>query len=408
LLLVTLVVRARAGEIASGPGYLLAASVALFVAFELPAGIYGGGRELYLSHALTVLVAAVIALCAVFRYPLSPLLVGGAIVVMSVAGVALVLSSPKPSIDVWYMLQAATHALSHGHNIYTARWTTSLPGEASNVFTYLPGAAVLLWPFHALFGDVRYGLVAAPALVSLILLRIRPPTPSATLSPLYLLYPLALFGLEQSWIDPLLLLAFAAMGYFVVRGHSGLAIVALAVALTCKQQAWLAIPLAVAWKGFGWHRTLLAASGAAAFMLPWFVANPHMFMLGAFSYALHRPSPLYSLSFYTAFLLHGRTPGLALPVIATIAVLTFASWRAPRSPYGFLLSFSAVIAVFDLTNRLSFYNEWQLAAGLGMLALAFGQLESATPVAPIADLPTTIDVDLTAFDAVALPLVHSP
>jgi hypothetical protein len=293
------------------------------------------------------------------------------ILLMGVAGVAMIRSSPRPYIDDWYMMQAAAHALSHGQNIYTVRWSGP-PGEASNLFVYLPGSAVLVWPFHALFGDVRYGILAALMATSLILSRVSSNTAAALVGCLVVLYPKAIFGLEQSWIDPFVLLAVCGAAYAVVRGRTGWAVVAFAVALTCKQTAWILVPLAFAWKEFGWRRTLMSVAVAAGLMAPWAVADPHAFYFGVISWLLHYPPRLDSLSVFATAFRRGLHPGVALTAVATVAAIGLAIWRAPGDAYGFLLGSAFVMAVFNLANKQAFFNEWQLAAGLTLAAVTFG------------------------------------
>ena len=43
-----------------------------------------------------------------------------------------------------------------------------------------------------------------------------------------------------------------------------------------------------------------------------------------------------------------------------------------------------MIGTFDLFNRLTFYNEWQTAAGLTLFALVFGYASSRTGPVPAA------------------------
>src|SRR5579862_4520620 len=132
-------------------GFGLAVVAVVYVALHLPVGLYKhSGFQGDLSHTLTAVAA--IGLAAVFlvlrRIPrLVAYVVAG---IAAWAGVATILATPSPTIDVWYMFQAATHGLSHDRNIYTLHWL-ALPGEDSNVFAYLPGSAVLLLPFYLIF-----------------------------------------------------------------------------------------------------------------------------------------------------------------------------------------------------------------------------------------------------------------
>jgi len=331
------------------------------------------------SHALAIRVlitttSLLVAMWLILDLPPARILAYSAIAVMGAAGLLMVRSNPRPSIDVWYMLQAATHALAHGHNIYTTKWTTGVPGDFSNGYAYLPGAAVLLWPFQALFGDVRYGVLAALVLTSLLLIRFRPRSPAVLLGTLVLLYPQAISGVGQSWIDPVVLAALCAAVYAVSRGRPGLAVVAFAVCLSCKQQAWLLLPLAFLWKDFGWRRASWSAAAAGLVgVLPWVIADPHAFYRGAFAHNFYLDTRLNSLSLVRAALSFGWHPGFAVTAMATVAAVALVAWRVRLDTFGFLLGSAVVMAAFNLTNKASFYNEWELAAGFVLAALVFGQ-----------------------------------
>jgi hypothetical protein len=389
LLVAVLALRLDAGFDATVPVPLVAAGAALFTALVIPAGLYGSGRELTLSHALTAVVAIVVFASVIFSRSLTQLGALLLVVVVGAAGVAMVLSSPHPLIDDWYMLQSATAAITHGHNFYAVRWSAHIPGEASNIFVYLPGSAVLLWPFHLLFGDVRYGLLFALLFSAVLLVRLAPRGSPRLLAPLFLCYPGLLFGLEQSWVEPLVIAALIGAAYAVERGRPRLAVVAFALALCCKQTAWLAIPLAMTWRPFGWRRTAVAVAGAAVVMAPWLLANPHRFYSGAISYNLDLPARSDALSLIALGLHHNVHLGFAPLVVATVAMYALVIRRAPKTTSGFLLGLSGVVAVFNITNKIAFYNEWELPASLLLAAVVFrlhelAAVEPPTPGAPVA------------------------
>ncbi len=368
------------------PMATVVAGAAVLLGFHYAAAIYGSGPALTVSRVITSVVTVVVAAWMILDLPRRELVTYIAIVLMTAAGVAMVISSPKPVIDVWTMLQTAGQGLSHGHNIYTIRWTTGAAFEQSNGFAYLPGSAVLLWPFHALFGDVRYGLLAAMAVTAVLLARVRARSSLVFLGAFVMLYSKTMFGLEQSWVDPLVLGAVCAAAYAVVRGRHGWAVIAFAVCLACKQQAWLLLPLAFFWKDFGWRRAALSAAGAGAFIVPWIVTAPHAFYRGAIAYNLDLRPRYDSLSLFTTALRHGWSPGFAVLSAATLGAMALAVWRLPRDTYGFLLGSAVVMAVFNLANKQSFFNEWALAAGLALAALvfapAFAEPTEAVPRSP--------------------------
>lgn len=352
-------------------GAALAFSTAVTVAVLWPAGLYGSGPWLTTSHVLTLAAAALVAVWFIARLPRSWIAAVLAIVLQAVAGLAMIRSSPRPKIDDWVMLQAAAHGLSHGQNIYNVAWIGP-PHETSNLFAYLPGSAVLVWPFHALFGDVRYGILASLVVTCLILVRASSRSPLCLLGTLPLLYPKALFGLEQSWIDPLVLLGLCGACLAISRGRPGWAIVSLALALACKQQAWLVLPVAMAWKGFGWRRALLSAISAATFTLPWALDSFHHFFFDVFQLQLRLPTRLDSLSLFPAAIRAGLHPRLDWLVAGTLVALLLALWRVQKDTAGFLIGAALVMSAFNLMNKQSFFNEWELAAGLASAAAVFG------------------------------------
>lgn len=352
-------------------GVTVALATAVAVAALLPAGLYGSGPWLTASHVLTLLAAAVLAGWFLLRLARPWIAAIAAIALQAMAGVAMIRSSPRPRIDDWFMLQAAAHGLSRGQNIYSVAWIGP-PHESSNLFAYLPGSAVLVWPFHALFGDVRYGILTVLVATCIILVVASRKSPFCLLGALPLLYPKVLFGLEQSWIDPLVLLGVCGACLAVSRGHPAWAVVSFAAALACKQQAWLVVPVAMAWKEFGWRRAVLSSGLAGVFVLPWALDSFHRFFFDVFQYQLHLPARLDSLSFFPAAIASGLHPRLGWLVVATFGALVVVLLRVRRDTAGFLLGAALVMCAFNVMNKQSFFNEWELAAGLASAAVVFG------------------------------------
>jgi hypothetical protein len=382
LIVTTLSLRPGFGKFTGQQGGMAVGAIVL-TAILWPAGIYGTGQAIHASRLLTICAALILATWSILALPRATWIAYSVVLIMLAAGITQIIASPSPAIDVWYMLQATTHALGHGQNIYTVPWTSGVPGELSSQYVYLPGATILLWPFHVIFGDVRYGLLAALVVTGIALIRASIPAAIPLTAALFILYPKVLFGLEQSWIDPLTLCALALMGLAMMRGRRGWAVVAFAAALSCKQYNWLIIPFAVLWKDFGLRRTAIATAAAIGLTLPWVIANPKAFVSGAFTYNLHLGSRLDSLSLYTTLVLHHHIPGLKLPAALIVVVFVVAIWRLPRTESGFFLGSAAVIGVYDLFNRLSFYDAWECAGGLTLFAVVFGRATSG----PSADSP---------------------
>jgi hypothetical protein len=348
----------------------VAVGVVTFTAVALPSGLYGSGFEFYFAHTLTALSAISVALLFVFSIRVPRLFVYAVFAVQVIAGCALILTNPNPLIDVWNALQTAAHGLGHGQNMYEMHWF-ALPGQDTNAFPYFPGCVLFVWPFYLLFHDVRYGELFAFALTAFILMRSRRGQGGALIGCLAVLYPGALFGIQSAWIDPILLLEVSAAAWACTRGRKGWAMIALGAALVTKPQAWLLLPLAVVWGAFGWRRAAVTLGGAVCFLLPWFVVSPSGFLNGVLFSPIRHSNGLQSLSLYTTAILHNFQPDVAITVVATLAAIGLAMWRGQRDTRGFLLSSAFVMAIFNLTNSDSFFNEWWLTAGLVLAAVAF-------------------------------------
>ena len=375
--------------VAAGAGLMALACVALAAAALTPGQLYASGPARVVSRGLAVgaagLVVAGAAALLVRRGPSVALAVGGGTGAVG-ALVAMVVASPRPRIDVWFMYQAASRALLHGHNPYLAHWTSGVAGEVSNQFTYLPGSVLLLAPFHALCGDVRYGLVAGLVVTSWFVLRLGGAW-GPVLGAAVLVFPGATFATEQGWNDPLLMAALAGTVYATRRGRTGWAVASLALALTCKQYALLFVPLAATWSPFGWRRALRAVAAAAAFVAPWALAAPSAFYAGVVRYNLDLAPRRDSLSLYAVAVRHGVVPGMTTVVLGTLAVLVLAGVLQRSDPRLFAVAAGVVMAGFDLVNKQSFFNEWELAAVLLLVGVSSCVAESEPGVLPVSAVP---------------------
>jgi hypothetical protein len=354
---------------------------ALFVPFYLLAP--GALRVLAVTNVLSTFVALVIMVSGVvmtveqrhnrWRF----MAIAG---LASAAALSTIVVSPSPHNDVWFMYEAASHALLHGHNFYLTHWTSGLAGDVSNQFTYLPMSVVLLAPFHLLFGDVRYGLVAATLLASWCAYKLAGPRSGWLCAAFILLIPKSTFGIAMSWNDPLLLAGIGGMVLAVRRRRLGWAMVALIVVLSSKQYAWLFLPLAAMWEDFGWRRALASGAAAIAVCLPWALTAPRAFWQGVVLYNLDMPARFDSLSLYSAAVHRGVVPGYVLIVGLTLVGLAAALLLLPRTAYGFLAGCAVVMATYNLANKQSFFNQWELVAGLIVLSMAaaLGAMDEAS------------------------------
>lgn len=346
-------------------GLLRPAQVHVFSSLSPSAG------RLEVAGQVLVVLAALVTLASALRDTPKPTWALGIVIALFSAGSVLsIRSDPRPPIDVWFMFQAAGRALLGGHDIYTTAWSSAVPGEVANHFTYLPGSAAALLPFFLVFGDVRYGLVAAMVVAALTISAVGGRRFGPLLGCLLLCYPQLLFAVEQSWNDPLILAILALAVYVSRRGATKTLLVLLAAAVTLKSYVLLVVPLGCLWTTVGCRRMPWVVVGAMGFVLPWVVADPGAFWSGAVLTPLRSQARGNALSLYSPLFQSGHSPGLGLAIAGVTAALLFALAVLPPTDAGFVVGLATGLAAFNLTMKESYFNEWMLVAGLALLAAA--------------------------------------
>ena len=287
-------------------------------------------------------------------------------------GIVTIVVVPDPHIDVWYLLQQSSDGLRHGQDMYRQHWQHSHGLQA--IYPYLPWTTVLLAPFRWLATDVRAGLLLASLLTSWQLRRLAPMAPPAV-ALLLLAHPHWAFLIDQSWTEPLLLALLTGAVLAVARERPGLAVVALAGALACKQHVVLLLPVFAMWPAFGLRRTAQSAALAFAAVLPWLLWSPHQFWhdavkanldLGVIPRALCVPSLLQR---------HDIAVGFWFTVLALAIAYAVTFARVPRTASGVALGGALVLLALDLANKQSFFNHYTLPLGLLVVAMAAGATE---------------------------------
>jgi len=374
--------------------------LALVIAFVLVVVVVAAGRRLVLPTRAELLVPVAGSLVAAVAHPARRLMHvhgGGllAIDVLAAATVAVALGTlllrrgsrgwwagaavgaatgivtivvvPDPHIDVWYLLQQSSDGLRHGQDMYRQHWMHSHGLQA--IYPYLPVTTVVLAPFRWLASDVRAGLLLASLLTSWQLRRMAPLAP-AGLALLVLIHPHWAFLIDQSWTEPLLLALLTAAVWAVARDRPGLALLALAVALACKQHVVLLLPLFALWPRFGWRRALGAGGLALLLVLPWIVWAPAQFWHDAVKANLDLGVIPRALCVPSFLLRHDIQVGFWFPLLLLLLAYVVVVWRAPRTPSGLALGSALVLLALDLGNKQSFFNHYTLPLGLLVVALA--------------------------------------
>ena len=323
-------------------------------------------RAIYLLSVVTACAAALSLLADGERWRRASWAI--VLVLAAATGMVTIVLISNPGIDVWVLLQQSSTGLLHGDDMYRQHWVHST--GLQSVYPYLPGTTVLLAPFRWLFGDVRYGLLAASLFGAWLVRRHGAPQAPPALAALLIVLPDWVYLINRSWTEPLLLAALAAAVLSLQRGRTGLTIVALAVALACKQHIVLLLPLFALWPSFGLRRTLASCGLAFLVVLPWIIAGPRDFWHDAVHADLALGVETRALNLQGLLLRHGVTVGSWFLLAALVATYALVLWRLPRTASGLALGGAVVIWAFDLANTQTFFNHYILPLGLLVIALA--------------------------------------
>jgi hypothetical protein len=303
----------------------------------------------------------------------------------AVMGIVALRASPRPWVDVWTFQQGGADALLHGVNPYRAAYPDIYGGRAGlgyapellqrgrvAAFPYPPLTVLANVPGFALFGDVRYSMLALMIASAWLIARAAPGVTGELAGLLVLLQPRSLFVLEQAWNEPLVLFCFALTAYLIARGARwALCGGALGLLAASKQfSPFLFVPLAAVLPN---RRGLwVAAAVLIAVLVPFAIGDPAAFWRGLVQFHFLQAFRADSLSLTAAAV---RLVGAAvLPVSLAgvafaVALLALTVRRGGGLPLACAAAAAAWCAVL-VWNKQSFCNYWWLASGLLGVAAA--------------------------------------
>ena len=340
-----------------------------------------------------------------------------------------------PPIDVYFFQSGAAHAVLHGMNPYTLTYPNVYlpdtpfygPGIVTNVGVISP-ELIQLWhqifPHHIdamgrypigspyqqtigqtgtltvgcpypplsvlltipgyLAGDVRFSHLLAMGLSAALIVVTRPNRVAALAATFLLLMPRALFVLELSWTEPLLVLTFSLVMFCACRWPKGLPI-ALGLYLSTKQYTVLTLPLLPLlvdgprhWRAMG--RLLLKAGIVVAVInLPFLLWNAHAFVRALVVFQFLQSFRNDALS-YLVFI-RRIDPGVPLPVwvalLPLVVMIPLCLRRVASSPAGFAAAVTAVHLFFFAFNKQAFCNYYYFVIATACWAIGAGVFSGA-------------------------------
>jgi hypothetical protein len=303
----------------------------------------------------------------------------------AIMGVVVIRASPRPWVDVWTFQQGAADALLHGVNPYRATYPNIYGGQAAvfyapeliqggrvAAFPYTPLTILADLPGFALFGDVRYSLLALLIASAWLIARAAPGVTGELAALLTILQPRSFFVLEQAWSEPLVLFCFALTVFLLARGrYAAVCGFALGLLAASKQYSpFLLAPLAVLMPGK--RGLLVAAAVLIAVLAPFAIGDPSAFWRGLAVFQTVQPFRADSLSLTAAAVRLFGNAVLRVSVAGIafgIAALALGIRRSGGLPLACAAAAAAWAAVL-VWNKQAFCNYWWLASGLLGVAAA--------------------------------------
>jgi len=292
------------------------------------------------------------------------------------AGVDTLRVSPHPAIDVWSMQTLGAQEFLAGRNPYQTVSTPDtgppVPGQVGIPYLYPPTQLALTSLAYALWGDVRFAMLAAQGVTGLVLRRLAraegdpsglwrdAPTLALWLS------PRLFFVLEQAWTEPVCL---ALVSLAVLVGGRGFYVL-LGLAGSAKQTGFWLLPLAWRLVRGGWGLRLLGLLAFLGPLAPFAAWDFRAFKLGMLDHLARQPLRYDSLTLINAYnLVFDTHYGGALGFVLAALVLVLAP-RWGQGCVSFCRSAVVLYLAFFLFNRQAFLNYYFLVSGLAALSAA--------------------------------------
>jgi hypothetical protein len=294
-----------------------------------------------------------------------------------IAGVDTIHSSPSPRIDVWDLQMQGAEAFAHGKNPYvTVAVHDTGPAKAAAVpYAYPPTQVYVTLISWVVLGDVRYTMLAAIVLAGAAMryLTARTTLPSlAKDAPSLFLFltPKLFFILEQAWVDPVAVM-FVSLGVVcAVARRTTLTAIVLGLASSSKQTMFWILPLAGFCLGFTLRQWLVMLAAAVLPVAPFMIWDFRAFKYANFDFLNNVPPRASALTLNNWAM---RTLGIKIPggvgfVLAALATGS-ACWKLRGVP-NFALAAATTYFVFFAFNRWAFANYYFLISSLCAVAAA--------------------------------------
>lgn len=302
--------------------------------------------DLILNLRNLSLVLAFLVIWPKLNEKASLFVIGSLISIFCISKYAVIMASPHPSIDVYYVMTAGTDGFLRGENPYSLEYSSSMSQAYGyqTTFSYLPSILYLTAPLRLLGLDARVLLWLAELLIALGIFkvthkRLKTFKNAALPALLFLSAPVNWFLLEQAWSDTLMISVLFWGWIFIQDRRPLLGAITLAIAAGIKQYAvFICILIAIdAYRMMSkreFMRALLTAIlTLIAIIAPFILINPQAFSQSVLGLYQNMPLRLDSMSITT--ILARFMPPESVPDIAkhswVLAVFFFVSLLVGKS-----------------------------------------------------------------------------
>jgi len=293
--------------------------------------------------------------------------------VYAILGLFMIISSPEPKIDVFFMLKEGALNFVNGKNPYNMIFT-KIPGGIYNSYAYFPGMIIVTSPIVLIFNDPRYLILFCQLGTSLLFYK---GLNSISISIIFLFNPLGLFILEQSWTDAIIFFFVSLFVYLILKKRFLFSALIFGFALSLKQYVILFIPMFWFFIRGRYKYLFTAFLIAALLVFPFIIWDFQKFYYGAVGIQTSLPFRRDGLTiislFYNEFSLNIPFPFLPI-VWFTILIAVY--YKINSSNY-YIIAIKTFIFIFlfFFINKWAFANYYYLLSSMFLFSILLKEKE---------------------------------
>ena len=357
-------------------------SVSLFLNISLTALLYGGLYQYFkpavLMSNILLKIMLVLSLALLFNLekkylrPVLKLL----FIIWLVLHLLMIVSSPRPLIDVFDYLKQGALAFWQGKNPYSISYQKMYLDVMPNYYSYFPFMIFYTLPFVLIFNDPRFSFVFSQITIFYFLAykfswkdKCFGQLFSVLIALLILFHPLSLYMTEQSYTEPLVFLEILLLYYFLTKKNKFSAFV-YGISLATKQYLFFLAPFLYKNKLFKKKHFFYAFLVFFLLISPFFLASPKDFVYDTILLQNIFPPRYEGLTFFSSLF---RLFKLRYPFVIALTIWLgfgiFLIRRNAKQQTNFILEYALFLLVFFYFNKWAFLNYYYLISNLYLLSI---------------------------------------